>query len=41
MKWVFGIFAIILAIASFISFLRGKEDRTAGQPSLTQEIKLH
>ena len=40
MKWVFGVFAIILAIASVISFLRGPEDRTVGQPSIIQEKKL-
>jgi EmrB/QacA subfamily drug resistance transporter len=34
MKWMFGVFAIILAIAAVISAFRGKEDRTVGQPSL-------
>jgi len=34
MQWMFGIFAIILAITAVISALRGKEDRTIGQPNL-------
>lgn len=41
MKWMFGIFTILLVLAAIISALRGKEDRTAGQPTLAnnEEVK--
>jgi len=34
MKWMFLIFAVITGIAAVVSFFRGPEDRTLGQPSL-------
>ncbi len=34
MRWMFLIFAIITGTAAIISFFRGPEDRTLGQPSL-------
>ena len=34
MRWMFGAFAVIIGLAAVISFLRGPEDRTLGQPSL-------
>ncbi len=39
MQWMFGVFAIMLAITAVISYFRGKEDRTAGQPTLEPELK--
>ena len=32
MKWMFGVFTMILVLAAIVSALRGKEDRTVGQP---------
>ena len=34
MRWMFGAFAVIIGLAAIVSFLRGPEDRTLGQPSL-------